>query len=198
MPATPEEEWTYWDTKATELRRTQLGTVQASATKWSALMTALLGVFGTVAFAGGLTTIDKLGHPWDRVAKILTTAAAASAVLAIVALALAAGGLLVSRGPGLTATSVRDRQTTQLQRGLKRLHVGRLCAVLDAALVIAGSTIVLWAGEAKSTSSSGTFLAVVDGKAVCGPLTKDANGALVIGGATLKKVTQLVPTSSCP
>lgn len=31
MPASAEEEWTYWDDKATELRRTQIATVQSAA-----------------------------------------------------------------------------------------------------------------------------------------------------------------------
>jgi hypothetical protein len=60
MPASADEEWAYWDAKATDLRRTQLSTVQGAATKWATLLTAVLGVFGTVAFAGGLTTLDKL------------------------------------------------------------------------------------------------------------------------------------------
>src|SRR5262245_39293504 len=112
MPVSPEEEWDYWDAKATELRRTQLKNVQSSATKWSALLAALLGVFGTVAFAGGLTTLDKLHDPWSTIVKVLTTAAAATAIAGIVLLAKAAGGLSTTHQPALDAAAVRELSTS--------------------------------------------------------------------------------------
>jgi len=155
VPVSPEEEWTYWDTKATELRRGQLVTIQTAATRWAALLTALLGVFGTVAFAGGLTTVDKLPGwlPW--VVRALTTLAAASAVTGIVVLSMAAGGLFVSRQPGSSATAVRRLYTTQMGAALALLNRGRAFAVAAAVLVLLGSLIVLWTPE-KSASPSQT------------------------------------------
>lgn len=198
VPSTPKEEWEYWDKKATELRRDQLGSVQASATKWSALMTAVLGVFGTVAFAGGLTTIDKLPDPWPVIAKLLTTAAAIAAVVAIVLLTLAAGGLSILKTSGFTPTVVRNKYTTNAREVLRWLRRGQLAAVIAGAFVLLGSAIVLWAGQSPPAKDPPTVVAVVDGTGICGQLSRSSDGALIVGTTPLKGVTNLTVVSACP
>lgn len=198
MPVTPEQEWEYWDSRATELRRGQLGTVQSSATKWAALMTALLGIFGTVAFAGGLTTLDKLPNPWVGIAKVLTLVAAASAITAIVFLGVAAGGLLVSRHGGFTPELVRDMNTVEASGALNWLRRGQMAAVLAAALVIVGSGIVLWVGEKPSNPEIPKVVAVVNGNAICGSLARMRNGELAVGSTTLAHATSVTVVGSCP
>ena len=103
--ATWEQELEYWDKKATEIKRTKLTTVQASATKWAGLLTAILGVFGTATFAGGLTSIDELPSPYAGLAKTGTTLAAVFAIAAIVCLTQAAGGLNLGTKQELSAIS---------------------------------------------------------------------------------------------
>ena len=90
------DEIAYWESRLEQLRRGQLKAVQTTAAKWSGLMAGILGVFGTVTFAGGLTTVDKLPSPMDWVVKGVTTLAAISAVLGIWYLARAAGGLTLT------------------------------------------------------------------------------------------------------
>jgi hypothetical protein len=197
MPATPEEEWAYWDAKATELRRGQLATIQATATKWSALVTALLGVFSTVAFAGGLTTVDKLADPWDTVVRAATSVAAAAAVAGIFCLARAAGGLTLTELPGVSATAVRDRNTTNVSRALTWLRAGQAAALTAAVLVLAGSGAVLW--KSKAATGPPAVLAVVGNDAVCGPLSVRDDGSLLIGDTPLTgKVKTLVVVPTCP
>lgn len=197
MPATAEEEWTYWDEKATELRRTQIATVQSAAAKWSALLTALLGLFGTVAFAGGLTTIDKLSDPFDLIARIMTTLAAVCAVRAIWLLTKAGGGLSLSKMPGINAASVRDHYTTGTTTSINRLAEGKTWAIGAGALVLAGSLMVLWAGERSDPAKAPSVVGIVDGKLVCGKLTKNDSGNIAIGGTT-GEVTQVTPVTTCP
>lgn len=55
----------YWDGLALKAEREQLKAVQDSATKWTAITGTLLGLFGTVAFATGLSAIED---PADRMA----------------------------------------------------------------------------------------------------------------------------------
>ncbi len=50
----------YWAAKLTEARRGQLDTVRKAATNWSALFTAVLGVFTAVTFASGVPGLDEL------------------------------------------------------------------------------------------------------------------------------------------
>lgn len=196
MPVTPEEEFDYWDVKATELRRGQLESVRAAAAKWTALMSALLGVFGTVAFAGGLQTVDKLGDPWASIVKGLTSAAAVFAVCAIALLSLAAGGLRISKQQGLTADSVRRMFTENTRQALCCLNWGKKAALLAAAIVLAGSAVILWAGS--PTTPPPTILVVTRHGAYCGPLSQ-AGGRLEVGTHPLGgHITRVVIVDACP
>jgi hypothetical protein len=195
MPVTEEEEWSYWDQKATELRRGQLATVQGSAGKWLAFLTALLGIFGTVAFAGGLTTIDKLGSGWDIAARTLTTLAALAAVIGIVFLTKAAGGLSVKKVGNLTSVGARDLSTSNISGNLRDLGKGRVAALAASALVLAGSMIVLWVGPAPQGESQ-KVIAIIDGRAICGELGS-SEGRLTIAGEVAETASSLVPVASC-
>lgn len=198
MPVSAENEWRYWDTKATELRRNQLTTVQTAATKWSAVLTALLGVFGTVAFAGGLSTIDKLPDSYALFARVLTTAAAVAAVVAIGLLNRAAGGLRLVTHEGLGAKTAQEIFTTGAKSTLKWMKWGKRFAVATAALVLIGSGIVLWAGEeAESDPSPPTLVAVVGGQLVCGELGIDGT-SLTIDGQPADGATGILVVSGCP
>jgi hypothetical protein len=196
MPATPEEEFDYWDAKATDLRRGQLDTVRTTATKWATLMSALLGVFGTVAFAGGLQTVDQLGDPWAQVVKGLTTFAAALAVSAILLLSLAAGGLRIAKEPGLTADSVRKMFTENTGGALGLLGWGKKAAVTAAAAVLSGSALILWIGPQAPPPPA--VLVVTEHGSYCGPL-RHSGGRLKVGGHALAgDITSVVIVDACP
>jgi hypothetical protein len=198
MPASAEEEWTYWDGKATELRRTQLTTVQTSATKWSTLLTAILGVFGTVAFAGGLTTIDKLADPYPSIAKVVTTSAALVAVIGIYLLTKAGGGLTLAVEQGITATSLRNRYTTGSEVSMRLLAWGKRCAVIVALLVLGGSLLVLWVGEKEEVTTPPSVVGIVEGELVCGIL-EDLPGAEVsIAGEPQGAISEVDTITTCP
>jgi hypothetical protein len=195
MPATEEQEWKYWDDEATKLRRSQLKTVQTSATKWSALLTALLGVFGTVAFAGGLSSIDELKSPWATTAKIITTVAAGLAVIAIVCMSYAAGGLRLTAIGSLGGPFLKRRSTALTHKSLILLNLGRICAVLSAAAVLAGSFMVLWAPTADAPASR--VIARFQNASYCGRPTKVAN-ELQLGGRKLSEAVEIIPIAACP
>jgi len=161
-------------------------------------MTAVLGVFGTIAFAGGLTTLDKLADPWAVLAKALTTAAAVSAVVAILLLNLAAGGLLVRKLRGFTPNVVRDRYTTRAVETLGWLRRGQIAAAITGLLVLLGSVIVLWVGEQPSDKKAPTVVAVIGDAGVCGKLSKSVDGTLLVGTTPLKGVANLTVVDSCP
>jgi hypothetical protein len=179
MPATEEEEWIYWDAKATELRRTQLETVRNSATKWSALLTALLGVFGAVAFSGGLTAIDKLNRASAFLARGLTTLAALAAVVGIFYFAKAAGGLTLKRTDSLGSDTLRTSYSESTKRGLRNIGIGKRAAFVAVGCVLAGSLVVLWSGEAKPLATPTYLLARVHGQLICGLLGEDERGVTI-------------------
>ncbi|MEA2498870.1 MAG: hypothetical protein QOH26_1275 [Actinomycetota bacterium] len=197
MPASAEEEWAYWDGKATELRRNQLETIRNAAAKWAALLTAFLGVFGTVAFAGGLTTVDKLDAGFALVAQILTTAAAIVALAGIYCFSRAGGGLSWSVVPGLSATSLRESRTTGSKDSIRWLTWGKSFSSATAILVLGGSLLVLWAGEGSAPPKPVSVVEVVNGQLYCGTL-KDDGETVTIGGAPTGEVQGVITVSVCP
>lgn len=197
MPATLEDEWAYWDAKATELRRTQLSSVQSAAAKWSGLLTAALGIFSAIAFAGGLTTIDKLDNPYAGWAKALTSVAALADLAAIILFAIIAGGLTLAAKEGLTAQTVRKDNAVAADSLLPLLTWGRVAVFVAAVAVLAGSAMVLWAPQASSDPSS--VVVVTDAHLYCGELTANTDGSVTVGDvAPAGTVTQVVPVEKCP
>jgi hypothetical protein len=195
MSVTPEDEFDYWDAKATELRRGQLDSVRAAATKWAALMSALLGVFGTVTFAGGLQTVDMLGDPWAQIVKGLTSAAAAFAVSAIGMLSYAAGGLRISQEQGLTGNSVQKMFTEDTGRAMRWFGWGKKAALAAAAIVLAGSALILWLGP--QPAAPPTILVVSRHSTYCGPLKQDSNGVRVGGHRLSGDIQAIIIVDTC-
>jgi hypothetical protein len=199
MPATEIEDWLYWDGKATELRRTQLATVKASATKWSALLTALLGLFSAVAFAGGLTAIDKLSETNATLARVLTSVAALAALIAVFLFSKVSDGLFPKTVAGVTATSVREINTAGADTALGWFRAARAFAIAAILLVVAGSFLVLWAGEASSPNKPSSVVVAVDGRVVCGQLGLGPHLALTIGGDPIAgHITAIAEVAACP
>src|SRR5262245_15246117 len=87
----------YWSERLDEARRGgQLETVRKSAPVWSALVSSLLGVFGLVAFAGGLKELDELAPDFTVAIKAGTSLAAIALGVATFFAAKAAGQLFIT------------------------------------------------------------------------------------------------------
>ncbi|MCA1702380.1 MAG: hypothetical protein LC808_03575 [Actinobacteria bacterium] len=199
MPPTPEQEWEYWDTKGTELRHGQLDTVQKAAANWTALFGASLGIFGTVAFAGGLTTVDALADPWEVIVKVATTVAVLLALVATYFGAKASQALSPKQASSLDATALMQRAEAAAHESLASLKVAKVTGTAAAALVLLGSATVLWLGQDQKPAEPPTAVVVVEGKSACGQLTKAVDGSLVVGGLTLNgAVSEFTVVSRCP
>ncbi|HEY2668743.1 MAG TPA: hypothetical protein VGJ07_00035 [Rugosimonospora sp.] len=188
------DELAHYESNVDELRRGQLKTVQTSATRWSALMAGLLAVFGTVAFAGGLNTVERLPSPADAVVKALTTLAAVSAVVAIWYLSRAAGGLDLTDLPHINGKILMERETASVGAARRRIRIGKVCAVVTVALVLAGSAVVLWVPAAASQPK---FLVRFPDAAYCGTLVRNGD-RIAIGGRDLAAATEVIPVAACP
>lgn len=199
MPLTPAQEWAYWDNKATELRHGQLKTVQDAAAGWSKLFSALLGVFGTVAFAGGLTTLDKLAQPWAAIAKGGTLLAVVAAVLATIWAAQASQDLGPGKGTGLDAATLRNRSIAAATASLEKFGRARQAGFVAVSAVLAGSALILLAPAAKPLAESPSVLVVTNGQAQCGRLTRSDGGVLQVDGVSLDRyVQQISVVERCP
>jgi hypothetical protein len=186
----------YWTDKLKELERGQLETVANAATAWSALLGALLGTFGIVAFAGGLTSLDKLPAPTSEVVKWMTVAAAVLLALATIAAAVASQKLAPRERPGMSWQKLESESKKRAKTGLNWLLAAKVMGTVLAVIVLVGSALVIIVGEDPS-SNPPTVIAIVDGHAVCGEL-EEQDSVLKVGGVELAGSVTLTVVNKCP
>ena len=195
MPS-DEDDYKYWAGKVAALQRTQLDTVNAAATAWRTLFGALLGIFTAVAFAGGLTTIDKLASPWDTIMKIATLVAVAAAIGATYFANEASGSISVELLHNQDPLNLRNRTAAMASAARSNLDRAKPLGALAVGIVIIGSAVVLIVGPAKAAPPD--VLLFQNGHAICGPLAKQS-GQLVVGNTPLSPgASQMTVVSSCP
>lgn len=195
MPTSDPE---FWGEKAQTLRRTQLESVRSAATNWKNLFAALLSVFTTASIAGGgLPTLTKLAQPLQTIVKGATLIAVLAVFGATVLASLASGA-------GLRLTSDQSWQGTHAahksaaEQALRQLSAAKLCGVIAAVLVLSGSAVIFWVGEAAPHPRPPSVVAVLDGTAVCGTLATASSGALTAGSVPLTAVDNIMIVPACP
>lgn len=195
---TPEElEEQFWRMQVAEGRHGQLDAIRKAATTWSELLAAILGLFGIVAFAGGLTGLEDLESDYQTPIKIATLAAAVL-VLAATILAGFAAGYSTQTTSDSSWQGLRDSVNQRAEDARVKLMVAKALGSVAGLIVLVGSATVLLAGEAESTKSPPTVVAVVDGSVVCGKLSAGSGGLQVDGTALSGSVTSIVVVDACP
>jgi hypothetical protein len=196
-PATPSD-WgldpddLQWQREATERQHTALKDVRSTAEKWGASVTALLGIFGTVAFVKGPNEFSKLSEDEAWWAFGLIVAAGVLAAAAITAAALSAQGSPV-RTEQLDGWTLRSWNEEQLDVAIRNLRISRFTTVLAAAVLFA-AMLVTWASaidKPEEAANTSALFVNREGIVECREVTK----------AELNKLTAIVEVSivdSCP
>jgi hypothetical protein len=201
MPSAAE----YWEQRATELSRTSLETIRASATAWAATTTALLGVFGTVAIVKGPESISALDGTSRDVVTGLVIGAAVVAFASVLATSYA------SRGPTKRYTPLTGLRLATWTRRTARsartaLLVGQATGVAAALLVLAAgvTAAVSGTGGGSAPAAQSFLIRTSDGALQCGVLKRSGRNLVLAGssGATLldlsSGVAAVTTVSSCP
>lgn len=193
MAMTEEE---FWSQQVIEGRRGQLENVRKSATTWSGLFGAVLGVFGTVAFAGGLTALEDLPGEYASPVRVMTIAAAALALAATVLSGWAAGYPMKPTNDN-TWQGLRNTTNDRAETARVELLVAKSLGFLAAVLVLVGSSLVLFIDKDTPAPKPPTVVAVVDGSAVCGTLSITSDGAEIGGKPLSGAVTSFTIVAAC-
>jgi hypothetical protein len=189
------EEAKYWREKLETTQREQLQTVAKAATAWTALLTSLLGVFGLVSFAGGLTALNDLPAQWQPWVKGMVALAAVLVAWATVSAARASQTLSPVIREGDDVNKFKAEEEQRATKGLDLLGDVKWSASIAALVVLAGSLIVLVVGPASPPAQK--FVAIVDGVATCGELQRQGEG-FSIGTTTLDSGVTFMVVASCP
>jgi len=194
----PTPESIYWQDRFDELRRTELDSVRATAGKWQATIATLLGVFGSVAFVGGISKVDDLNDAAAAAAKTLITVAVGLALIAVLCAAYAAQGIPRDKR-GQNADQLRSESFSRARRALWSLRTSQVLSLAATGCVVAGSLVVLFADAPSPTPPR--FVVTADGRIWCGELSSaDGVAALKVDGVPIdlpSPVTAVVATSSC-
>ena len=187
----------YWAAKLTEARHGQLDTVRRAATNWSALFTAVLGVFSAVTFATGLPGLDELE---DGPRLIVQCAIGVAAVAALAATLLAgwAANSIPKVSSDLSIASFQRTTKETAVSALNHLKWSLRCGAVAAVVVVAGSFFLLFAGKSAKPESVTKVISVVDGRAYCGAPKAAADGSLTVGNVPLSRATSITVVSVCP
>jgi hypothetical protein len=195
----------YWEQRATELSRTSLDTIRASATAWAATTTTLIGVFGAVAIVKGPDTLAQLAGTTRDAVTGLVFGAAGIAFVSVLATAYASQGPTKRYSP-LNGIKLKLWTTRTTRRAHAALLVGQATAILSALLILAAGITAAVAGTSEGAApSNASYLVRTSGGALqCGVLTRsggqlvlaDGSGAVVLSLSS--GVANVTPVASCP
>lgn len=195
MSLTEEE---FWRQQVLEGRRTQLEAVRKAATSWSELFAAVLSLFGTVTFAGGLASLEDLEEGLQTPVKLATLAAALLMLSATVLAGLASGHSAATTSDN-TWQGMRTSTNKRADRAREFLSYAKICGLGAGVIVLLGSAVILLAGEAAAPAKTApTVVAIVDGEAVCGALKAGSDGALMVDDVPLRSVSTVEVVDACP
>jgi hypothetical protein len=201
MQSAPE----YWEQRATELSRTGLETVRASATAWAATTTTLLGIFGAVAIVKGPDSIAALEGTSRDVVTGLVVGAAVVGFVSVLATGYASRGPTRRYAP---LTGLRLAKWTKLttRKARTALLVGQATGIVAALLVLAAGITAAISGSGGGTAPPGQSFLVrtSEGALQCGVLKRSGHALALAdnSGATLlylgSGVADVTAVSSCP
>jgi hypothetical protein len=197
----------YWQEQFEKLQREQLQTVQTAAGNWAKVVAGLLGLFAAVAFAGGLTTLDKLPQdrnlsltPADTLVgdiKFMAVVAFGLFVVATVLVTLAAGGIFPRTRHSDSGTQLRNRSFSKAKHCLWFLRIGQAFGVAAVIVVLTGSLIVFLTPNKDAPSEPPTVIAVTDQGVRCGKVGGSAE-ALTVADQPLAAMPAITVVDACP
>jgi hypothetical protein len=192
------EEALFWKAKVDEqLRGGQLDTIQKAATAWTALFGSLLGIFGVVAFAGGLQSIDDLTDDTARLAKFGTLAAAVALGVATYFAAKASGQLFPTVSNDTTWQAYRTATLEKVEAARYSLKIARVAGLVAVVIVLFGSAVILLVAPAKA-SPPVVIVKSRTGEQVCGRLERDATNAITVEQAAIAPDAFVTVVTKCP
>jgi len=171
-----------WDRDAGEIEREQLAQVRGVAAKWSATVTAVLGVFGVAALVEGAEEIRKLETWAGAVIALLGLLAAVAGLVALVATGLAARGL-PRHFDYVSGASLRLEARREARSALARVRRGVWATVIAALLVIAAFGLLLSAPE-KPDEVESLRVETRSGTVLCGKQRDALPGQVAVEPAT--------------
>jgi hypothetical protein len=201
QPNPPPPDQAEWDKAASAAAIGQLAAVRATAEKWAGTVTALLGVFSSVALLKGTGALADIRWVWLRwILLVVIVAAGVAAAGSIWFAALAAQGRGAQQFNNWNGDALRSMVIARTPQAIQDLSISRLLGAIAAGLVFAVGVVTLVANAVPKQAGSPPSLVVVskDGSLHCGDLKAGKDGgAATVGGKEVAGAVQVLSVSSC-
>ncbi len=172
----------YWQQKLDEVSQDfGLVATRAAAGKWAASAAAILGVLTTVAVVAGPENLaEDVGGTEAQVAAVLILLAAGVAAIATLLAGLAEQGSPVSEA-GMTPGRLRRLTRERAARAAKQIRWSRILTSVALCFIVAAAGVAWLTALTGPSDSSGQSALVVDsGRAHCGKLVRQGDGATAL------------------
>jgi hypothetical protein len=158
-----------------------LAATRAAAGKWGASAAAILGVLTTVAVvAGPDNLVEEVGGTEAQIAAVLILLAAGVAAIATLLAGLAEQGSPVSEA-GMTPGRLRRLTRERAARAAKQIRWSRILTSVALCFIVAAAGVAWLTALTGPSDSSGQSALVVDsGRARCGKLVRQEDGATAL------------------
>lgn len=189
-----------WDKAAVAVAIGQLDAVRGTAEKWVGSVTALLGIFSSVALVTGVTAVTDVRWEWLRITLIIVMGlAGVAAGLAIFFGAMAAQGAGPQRHTNWNGTELRATVTDQTPKAVRNLKISRNSGVAAAVLVFCVGMASLVVSAVPKHGDTGPSVVVIhqDGSVRCGELKAESSGAATVAGQRVAGASSVVPVDRC-
>ena len=198
-----------WDREADDLRHAGLKDLSDRATAWQGSIAALLGIASLAAFVKGPDALKDLpatiavpGLEWRLPVPEITFWLFVAAIgLIAVAYWFA---VLASQGvpkwhTTLTGIQLQAAVQKDAPRRINYLLISRLTTIAAVVAVFAGTAIV-WAAQIQSSTPAKpqSYLVITGAGVFCGPLARDGDGPITVGGGQIGDASHVIAVSSCP
>lgn len=197
-PPRPPPDAAAWDKAAADAAVAQLTSVRSTAEKWAGTVTALLGVFSTVAVVTGTDVLKDISSEGVRqvlIGLIVVAGLAAGASIYFAANAAQGSITLMNNWNGSTYRAAVNAKTSAAVGSLKQ---SRIAGIVAASLVFVVGVVSLIAAAIPEASSKQKVLVIGEGGIlICGEAQADAGGRVKIGEQSITGATQIMIVTKC-
>lgn len=188
-----------WQEAADDAATGALGSLRASAEKWSSTLATLLALGGTVFVLKGPATLAEVpNEAWRIVIFIGMAVSGLLAGIAVLLAAMAAQGSTPKLFTNWNGPTLERETTIRTEKAALQLRAARCLGMLAAVVVFVAGAIGVWFGVTPNASPQSVVVVVKSGAIYCGELAKSSNGEVTVGGVSVKDVSDVrTIASSC-
>jgi hypothetical protein len=188
-----------WDKAAAAAAVTQLTNIRDLSAKWTASVTALIGVFGSVTIIGGTSALSEVRWQPLRIGLLVMTGlAGVAAGISVFTGAKAANGANPVPHDRFDGETLRQLVYDETPGAIRNLGHSKLSGYIAAVLVFATGLTSLVCATIPAASKPNQYIVVTSTAVTCGTLKLDNKGVVTnVGDQVMVSPQQILAVGNC-